>query len=87
MEDRSPEDRRRDADALQKTLRKQAILTWAARGLIVLAIAIAGQHILAHAGYRPIPLTMGQQDLVIGYPVAAVFGVIALLIWGRKPSP
>lgn len=87
MKDRSPEDRRRDADALQREFRKQAILKWTAYGLLVVAVAIAAQHLFAHAGYRPIPMTMGQQDLLVGYPTAAVLGMIGLFIWGRKPSP
>ena len=87
MTDRSPENRRSDSDAMRKEFRKQAILQWTARGLIVLAIAIAAQHLFAHAGYRPIPWTMPQQDLLVGYPAAAVLGIIGLIIWGRKPTP
>ena len=49
--------------------------------LLTVAPLIAAQHIVAHLGYRPIPLSMGWQDILIGYPMAAVlaiFGAMAL---------
>lgn len=67
--------------------RKQALLKWTARGLFALAAAIAVQHFLAHAGYRPLPMSMGSQDLLVGYPLASAIAIVALLVWGRKPMP
>ena len=77
---------RADADDFNRRLRRMAVLTWTARGLMVLGVVIAGQHLLAHAGFKPIPLTMAAQDLFIGYPVAMVVAVAGLVIWGRNPA-
>ena len=54
------------------------VLSWS---LFALAGIIAVQHVLAHGGFRPIPISMGWQDLLLGYPMAillAVAGGIAL---------
>lgn len=77
---------REDADDFNRRLRRMALVTWTARGLMALGVVIAGQHLLAHAGYRPIPLSMAAQDLFIGYPVAMVVAVAGLVIWGRNPA-
>ena len=77
---------REDADDFNRRLRRAAILTWAARALMALGVVIAGQHLLAHAGYRPIPMTMGAQDLLVGYPTAMIVAVVGLVIWGRSPA-
>jgi len=47
------------------------------------AIVVAAVHWVAHIGYRPIPLSMGAQDLLIGYPAAALFGVVAVVVLGQ----
>lgn len=74
-------------DDFDKIVRRESILTWTWRLLVVLALVIALQHLLAHAGYAPLPISLGAQDLLVGYPTAAVFGIVGLLIWGRKPAP
>lgn len=43
--------------------------------LFGLALLIVVQHLLAHAGWRPIPLSMGWQDLIVGYPMAAALAL------------
>lgn len=49
--------------------------------LMLLGVLVAAQHLLAHGGLRVIPLSMGWQDILIGYPTAGlVFLVGAMLI-------
>lgn len=66
------------ADRQLSNWTKRRVLSWT---LFVLAISVAVQHLVAHAGFRPLPLSMGWQDLLLGYPMAAflaVAGAIAL---------
>lgn len=78
--------------ATQKQINRQ-LSNWSSRrivawSLFVLAAVIAVQHLLAHSGWRPFPLTMGWQDLLIGYPMAAflaIFGLFALPASPRRP--
>jgi len=53
--------------------------------LFALAALIAAQHLVAHAGWRPIPLSMGWQDILIGYPTAGVLLVVGLLALDPNP--
>ena len=48
--------------------------------LFVLAALIGGQHVLAHLGVRPLPLTMGWQDLLVGYPTAFLVLIVAAFV-------
>ena len=57
---------------------KRRVLSWSLFGLAGL---IAIQHLVAHSGFRPLPMSMGWQDLLLGYPTAtllAIFGGIML---------
>ena len=54
--------------------------------LAAVALVVGIQHLVAHAGWRPIPIGMGAQDLLIGYPVAGLIGAAALFVWGSTPS-
>lgn len=57
---------------------KRRVASWS---LFALAAGIAAQHLVAHSGFRPIPISMGWQDLLLGYPMAivvAIAGGIAL---------
>jgi hypothetical protein len=57
---------------------KRRVLSWSLFGVAGL---VAVQHLLAHAGFRPLPLSMGWQDVLVGYPTAlglAVIGAIML---------
>jgi hypothetical protein len=53
--------------------------------LFGLAALIAVQHLVAHAGWRPIPISMGWQDLLIGYPAAGVLAVIGGIVGDPNP--
>lgn len=56
------------------------IAGWTLAGVAVLMAVV---HWVAHIGYRPIPLSMGWQDLLIGYPMAAFLGIAAIIILGQ----
>jgi hypothetical protein len=58
------------------------VISWS---LFALAPLIAVQHLVAHAGWRPIPLSMGWQDILIGYPTAGVLLVVGLLALDPNP--
>ena len=67
-----------DIDKQLSNWSRRRVLSWS---LFALAGIIAVQHVLAHGGFRPIPISMGLQDLLLGYPMAillAVAGGIAL---------
>lgn len=56
--------------------------------LMLLAFIVAGQHVLAHSGWRPIPVSMGWQDLLIGYPMAGLLLIVGAMLLPpipRKP--
>ncbi len=57
------------------------------RSLFVLALLIVAQHLIAHAGLPLLPFSMGWQDIVIGYPAAGVVAILALVVWGKDPTP
>jgi hypothetical protein len=57
--------------------------TWA---LFLLAAIVAVQHLVAHAGYRPLPISMGWQDILVGYPMAMALGIFGAIVWGAKPE-
>ena len=61
---------------------KRRIAAWALFGL---AIVVAVQHILAHSGWRPIPLSMGWQDILLGYPMAGVIAVAGAMMLDPHP--
>lgn len=58
------------------------ILSWTLFGL---ALLVAGQHLLAHGGWQPIPIGMGKQDLFIGYPMALILGIAGA--FALDPNP
>ncbi len=64
--------------------------TWrrtAGWALVSLAIIIGAGHLLAHLGWRPLPLTMGWQDLLVGYPTAALLGIAGLIYLSQRRAP
>ena len=78
--------RTREADEFRRRMRRDTILTWTSRSLMLLGLIIVSQHLFAHAGYRPVPFGMGTQDLTIGYPTGGLVLIAGLVIWGRSPS-
>lgn len=60
---------------------------WVYGSLFALSGVIVIQHLFAHAGFQPLPMGMGWQDLVVGYPMAVVLGIVGLILWGSDPTP
>lgn len=52
--------------------------------MAVVAVLVGGVHWLAHLGWRPIPLSMGWQDLLVGYPTAGLAAIAAAVVLGGK---
>lgn len=61
---------------------KRRVLSWSLFGLAGL---VAIQHLLAHGGWRPIPLSMGWQDILVGYPTAILLVVIGGIALDPNP--
>ena len=75
------EERRKAAQAdINRQLRRWPPRRVAAWSLFLLAGAIAAQHVFAHLGFRPLPLTMGWQDLLVGYPTAIVVLIVGAIV-------
>ena len=51
----------------------------------LLALLVAGQHLLAHAGLRPLPMSMAWQDIFLGYPAALVLAIAGGLTLDPNP--
>ncbi|CAN5120876.1 hypothetical protein BH09ACT10_BH09ACT10_00190 [soil metagenome] len=73
-----------EVDDYFKRARNRALVMYS---FAVVALAVGIQHLLAHAGWRPIPIGMGKQDLLIGYPTAGLIGLAAVYMWGTTPGP
>ncbi|HRY09768.1 MAG TPA: hypothetical protein P5544_07325 [Candidatus Nanopelagicales bacterium] len=74
--------RKSDIDRQLSNWSKRRILSWSLFGLAGL---IAVQHVLAHGGFRPVPISMGWQDLLIGYPTAIVIAIIGGIALDPNP--
>lgn len=74
--------RQREIDRQLRVWTPRRIVGWALAGVAVL-VGVA--HWVAHLGYRPIPLSMGWQDLLIGYPMAGLLGIAAAISLSRTP--
>ena len=61
---------------------KRRIASWSLFGLAAL---VAGQHLVAHAGWRPLPIPMGWQDLLLGYPMAIALAVVGGIVMDPNP--
>lgn len=71
-----------DVDKQFSNWTKRRVLSWS---LFSLAGLVAIQHILAHGGFRPIPLSMGWQDLLVGYPTAIALGILGGITLDPNP--
>ena len=71
-----------DIDKQLSNWSKRRVLSWS---LFALAGLVAVQHLLAHAGFRPIPISMGWQDILVGYPAAIVLAVIGGIAMDPNP--
>lgn len=71
-----------DVDKQLSNWTKRRVLSWS---LFVLAGLVAVQHVLAHAGFRPLPISMGWQDILLGYPTAIGLAVIGGIMLDPNP--
>jgi len=62
---------------------RRRVVAW---GLMLLGVVIALQHILAHSGWRPLPVSMGWQDILIGYPMGGLLVVAGAMLLDPRPS-
>lgn len=75
----------RDIDRQLNNWTWRRIVSWTLFGL---AAVIAVQHLLAHAGWQPLPVSLGWQDLLVGYPTAGLLAIVAaFMLEGRSPRP
>jgi hypothetical protein len=58
------------------------IASWS---LMLGGVLIAAQHLVAHAGFRPLPFSMGWQDLLVGYPMAALLALAGAILIDPRP--
>lgn len=56
------------------------IIAWS---IIVFAGLMAANHIVAHMGESWLPMSLGWQDLLVGYPMAAVVALVGFIILGQ----
>ena len=71
-----------DIDHQLSNWTKRRVRSWSLFGL---AAVIVVQQLVAHAGWSPIPLSMGWQDVLIGYPMAAVLAIIGAMALDPNP--
>lgn len=75
----------RDIDRQLNNWTWRRITSWSLFGLALLVLV---QHLLAHVGWRPLPLSMGWQDLLVGYPTAGLLAIVgAFTLEARSPRP
>ena len=74
--------RRSDVDRQLSNWTKRRVLSWSLFGAAVLVVA---QHLVAHAGWRPLPLSMGWQDVIVGYPSAIILAIAGALALDPNP--
>ena len=80
-------ERRRKSREINRQLHpwtKRRVAAWI---LFVIAFVVAVNHIFAHLGDRVVPMGMGTQDLVIGWPMAGLIALAGLMIIDpREPA-
>jgi di/tricarboxylate transporter len=76
--------RQRAIDRQLRVWTPRRILGWV---LVGIAVLVAVVHWVAHLGYPILPWSLGWQDVLVGYPAAALFGVVAAIILGQVPQP
>ena len=74
--------RKSEVDKQLSNWSKRRVLSWSLFGLAGL---VAGQHLLAHGGFRPLPLSMGWQDILVGYPTAFGLAIIGAIMLDPRP--
>jgi len=83
---RRAEEAAKAARDLDRQLRAVSRRRWVARGLLALAGVVLVIHLLAHSGWRALPIGMGWQDLLVGYPMAGLLVIAGAILIGSTPS-
>lgn len=68
--------------ARRARLRDKQRRKWTARGLWLAAAVVGVTHLLSHLGAFQVLPSAAAQDLLIGYPTAAVLAVTGLVVLG-----
>ena len=71
-----------DHDRQLSNWSKRRVLSWS---LFALAGLVVVQHLVAHAGFRPVPMSMGWQDLLVGYPTAIGLAILGAITMDPNP--
>lgn len=71
-----------DVDIQLSNWSRRRVVSWSLFGLAGL---VAIQHLLAHGGFRPLPLSMGWQDVLVGYPTAILLAIIGGIMLDPNP--
>ena len=74
--------RRSEVDKQLSNWSKRRVASWSLFGLAGL---VAVQHLVAHAGWRPMPISMGWQDILMGYPTALVLAIVGAIMLDPNP--
>jgi len=74
--------KRSDVDKQLSNWTKRRVVSWSLFGLAGL---VAVQHLVAHAGFRPLPLSMGWQDILVGYPTAMGLAIVGAIMLDPNP--
>lgn len=77
--------RRRDAD-INRQLRSWTARRIASWALMLGGLLVALQHLVAHAGFRPLPFSMGLQDFTVGYPTAVILIIAGAILIDPRPK-
>lgn len=72
--------RQREINRQLRVWTPRRIVGWT---VVCVAVVVGVVHWVAHLGIRPVPLSMGWQDILIGYPTAALLALVALIILGQ----
>ncbi|TQL68887.1 hypothetical protein FB381_2786 [Nocardioides albertanoniae] len=64
----------------KKSAAERQLSKWTRRRILSTALfaaagLVAVQHLLAHGGFQPLPISMGWQDLLVGYPMAILLAI------------
>lgn len=85
-EEQAVQERARVQREIARQLRSwtpRRLVAWA---LVGLGLVVAVNHMLMHLGGLWLPMSQGQQDLLVGYPTAGLLAVTGFVILGQKPS-
>lgn len=85
--EQTAQERARIQKEISRQLRRWTPRTLVAWGLIFFAAVMALNHVLMHLGLSWLPMSAGQQDLLVGWPVAGVIAVVGAITFGSgEPS-